>query len=258
MSEQRQIKGFGWKPDLPDPRDFVSPVPALRTLPPSVSLRDKMPVVYDQGDLGSCTANAIAGCVQYQQMLQNEAEGSNVPSRLFIYYCEREMEGSVAYDSGALIRDGMKVVNQIGAPPETDWAYDVTQFAAKPPAQAYTDAANYKTLKYARVYRSSYYLRSHIVVGRPIVFGFTVFNSFWNSAGDPPYICAMPAPNESVDGGHATVCVGYKTTSDGHILYEIRNSWGSSWGDGGYFYMPEAYLLDKGLSSDFWNILTEE
>lgn len=252
------IKGLGWRPDTPDHRDLVSTVRRLRVLPDEADLTDKMPPVYDQDDLGACTANAIGAAVQYQQMRQGSPEGANTPSRLFIYYGEREIEGTISYDAGAMIRDGMKVVKNLGAPPETDWPYDIKKFRQKPPAQAYADALNYQTLKYARVYRTSYYLRSHIAVGRPIIFGFTVYESFWNSAGNYPYVCAMPSPGEGVDGGHATLVVGYKHHATMGIIYKIRNSWGDTWGDRGYFYMPEAYLLDRGLSDDFWNILTEE
>ena len=148
---------LGWKPDLPDPRDHYASLTLLEraTLPPAeVSLRAKMPTVYDQGQLGSCTANAIAAAVQYQQLVQGEPEGQQVPSRLFIYYNERVVENSVASDSGATIRDGIKSVASQGVPAETEWPYDISRFADEPPAAVYADALRFRTLSYARPIRT--------------------------------------------------------------------------------------------------------
>lgn len=138
------IGHYGWAPDLPDHRDLTYSAPAqfLMALPTMVDLRPQCPPVYDQGQLGSCTANSIGGAIQFEQMKQNIANFT--PSRLFIYYNERVIENTVNSDSGAQIRDGMKVVAKQGAPPETDWPYDITQYAVKPPAIAYTDAAKHK------------------------------------------------------------------------------------------------------------------
>lgn len=267
-NDQHTIKGMGWKPDLPDHRDKDSDIEpeayrllrrlGLKTLPDEFDISGEMPPIYDQGELGSCTANAIGAAVQYQQIRQNIAEGMNVPSRLFIYYAEREIEGTVSYDAGAMIRDGMKVVKNLGAPAETTWPYDIRRFKQRPPDIAYFAALNFQTLQYARVYRTSYYLRSHIFAHRPIIFGFTVYDSFWNSAGNTPFVCAMPSGNDPIDGGHATVVVGYKKDPKYNYIYKVRNSWNTTWGFNGHFWIPEAYLLDRGLSDDFWNIKLEE
>jgi C1A family cysteine protease len=129
----RKIKGYGWIPDLPDHRDhlYAAPPPRLTALPPSTDLRPQCPPVYDQGQLGSCTANAIAGAIEFDQMKQGQTPF--VPSRLFIYYNERDIEGTVGSDSGAQIRDGIKSVAQQGVCPEPEWPYDITKFTEKPP-----------------------------------------------------------------------------------------------------------------------------
>ena len=121
----RPIAGYGWTPDLPDFRDhlFEAAPDALAQLPPKIDLRDQCPAVYDQGQLGSCTANAIGAALQFDQKKQHETDF--LPSRLFIYYSEREHEGTINDDAGAMIRDGIKCVNRLGAPPETDWPYDI-------------------------------------------------------------------------------------------------------------------------------------
>src|SRR5713226_9083825 len=147
----RQIKRFGWIPDLPDHRDhlYAAPAEVLLQLPASFDLTSKCPPVYDQGDLGSCTANAISGAIEFDQMKQ----GLTVfmPSRLFIYYNERVIEGTVNSDSGAMIRDGIKSIAHQGDAPETDCPYDIAKFAQKPPAKAYSDATHHKAVLYQRL-----------------------------------------------------------------------------------------------------------
>src|SRR3989440_2703094 len=117
----RKVAGYGWIPDLPDQRDhlYAAPPPVVSALPPSSDLRPHCPPVYDQGQLGSCTANAIGAAIQFDRMKQNLSPNF-VPSRLFIYYNERVMEGTVSTDSGAQIRDGIKSVAKQGACPEPD------------------------------------------------------------------------------------------------------------------------------------------
>src|SRR5271154_1514724 len=132
-----KISHYGWLPDLPDQRDhlYAAPVEITAILPASVDLRSNCPPVYDQGQLGSCTANAIAAAIEFDRKKQRLTDF--VPSRLFLYYNERVMEGTVSSDSGAQIRDGIKSVSKIGAPREADWPYDIAKFTDKPPTKAY-------------------------------------------------------------------------------------------------------------------------
>src|SRR5262249_51396076 len=144
---------YGWVRDLPDQRDrkfraLRGPEPAT-ALPPSVDLRPHCPPVYDQGELGSCTANAIAAAMQFDAARQGLP--ANTPSRLFIYYNERALEGTVGSDSGAQIRDGIKSVAQWGDCPETEWPYDINQFATQPPQSCYSDAFKHLALAYESV-----------------------------------------------------------------------------------------------------------
>ena len=140
MTEPRKIHQFGWIPDQPDERDhlYAAPTQFLMAMPASVDLRKKCPPVYNQGALGSCTANAIAGAIEFDQMKQKLSVF--VPSRLFIYYNERVIEHTVKSDSGAQIRDGIKTVASVGACPEPEWPYNIAKFANKPPQRAYNDA----------------------------------------------------------------------------------------------------------------------
>jgi C1A family cysteine protease len=162
---------YGWVPDLPDQRDltYAAPAPLLMALPTNVDMRPQCPPVYDQGQLGSCTGNSIAGAIQFEQVKQGLS--SFVPSRLFIYYNERVLEHTVSTDSGAQIRDGIKVVAKLGAPPEVpDWPYDVAKFAEKPPAKAFADAAKHKVVSYQRVTRALSQFKGCLASGYPYCF----------------------------------------------------------------------------------------
>jgi C1A family cysteine protease len=246
----RTQKRYGWRPDHPDLRDFLLAVEPAKTLPRKVSLRAHMPPVYDQGQLGSCTANSIGAILEFNEMKQ--AESATTPSRLFIYYNERAMEGTISQDSGAEIRDGIKSVAQLGAPPETDWPYVITKFARKPPAKSYRDALEHQAIRYARVPQTEMGLQNVLAGGYPISFGFTVYESFESSVG-PDGIVPMPEPDERTLGGHAVVAVGYKQIR-GQLYFECRNSWGPDWADKGYFWLPASYVTSRNLAQDFWVI----
>jgi|SRR3954463_2014077 len=253
--ETRKVQKYGYIPDLPDRRDhyFTSAIEE-KALPPKVDLTAQCPPVYDQGNLGSCTANAIAGAVQFDLKKQAEADYF-IPSRLFIYYNERVIEHSVSEDAGAMIRDGIKTVNKQGAPHETLWPYKIAKFATKPSAKSYTDALLHQSLKYQRVNQSLSQMKSVLAGGYPFVVGFTVYESFESEEVDKTGTVPMPGPDEQVLGGHAVLVVGYDDTTQRFIL---RNSWGPRWGKKGYFTMPYQYLQDGDLSEDFWVIKVME
>lgn len=241
---------YGWLPDLPDARDqwFAAP-PVTEALPHSVDLRAQCPPVYDQGQLGSCTANAIGGAVQFEWRKQSMPD--EVPSRLFIYYCEREIEGTVSSDSGAMLRDGIKSVATYGAPYEAAWPYDPHTFAVKPPPSVWTSASRDKAVKYARVMQVGTQLKGCLAAGYPFVFGFTVYDSFESDEVATTGMVPMPSGDDSVLGGHAVLCVGY---DDSQQRFIVRNSWGDGWGLQGYCLMPYGYLTDPLLASDMWTI----
>ena len=197
----------------------------------------------------SCTANAIAAALEFDQM--KEKQQVFMPSRLFIYYNERVMEGTVNEDSGAQIRDGIKSVAQQGDCPETLWPYDITKFAVKPPAQCYQQALKFKALQYQRLSQILNQLKGCLASGYPFVFGFTVYSSFESQQVAQTGHAPMPSPPEASVGGHAVMAVGY---DDSQNWFIVRNSWGVGWGMQGYFTLPYAYLLEQNLANDFWTI----
>lgn len=237
---------YGWIKDLTDQRDYQFSY-VEQILPPVIDWRSNMPPIYDQGNLGSCTANAIAAALDYERKKQGEQFIN--PSRLFIYYNERSMEGTIKSDSGASIRDGIKSVKNQGDCPEVEWPYIITKFKSKPKATCYKDALKYKVIKYISVPEGLNQIKAALVLS-PIVFGFTVYQSFENIGSDG--IMTIPKRNEQVEGGHAVVAVGY---DDDKQIIIVRNSWGDIWGDKGYFYMPYKFITSKNCS-DFWIIET--
>jgi C1A family cysteine protease len=255
---------YGWKAQRPDKRDLKLSLPHISTadLPASVDLRPSMPPVYDQGQLGSCTANAIAAAVQYLCMKANY-KWPFTPSRLFIYYNERVMEGTVLTDSGAQLRDGLTALNKQGICPEAegdgttpDWLWPYSdnqlQFRLPPPAQCYKDAVLHAATKFEACPLDAPTMQSTLAQGLPIIFGITVYSSF--EGGTVATDGMVPMPNtdtESVLGGHALLCVGYETINN-ELYFIFRNSWSASWGVNGYGYIPAAYLTDPDLASDFW------
>lgn len=251
-----KISSYGWQPDLPDFRDFsyAAPRAVIKGLPSKVDLRKQCPDVYDQEQLGSCTANAIGAAFEFELIKQN-AENVFIPSRLFIYYNERVIEHTVKTDNGAQIRDGIKTVNKQGVCPESLWAYDTNKFAQKPSAACFTAALNYQVLSYQRVPRLLSQMKGCLSDGYPFVLGFTVYDSFESTQVAKTGKLNLPKKGEAVVGGHAVMAVGYDDASKRFI---IRNSWGNSWGLKGYFTMPYDYLLEENLSDDFWTIRTVE
>jgi C1A family cysteine protease len=238
---------YGWVPDVPDHRDKVLAVPRMK-LPKSVDLRDRFNIPkYDQGALGSCTANAVARAIQFNQVEQGLP--LVMPSRLFIYFAERVMEGTIEVDSGATIRESIKAVNK-GYCSEEIWPYYVDRFADKPSAEAYADAKGHKCLKYQRVPQTIYSMKAALARANPFVLGFSVYESFETDKVARTGKAPMPEKGEAFMGGHAVFCLGY--AEDGSWI--LDNSWSDSWGERGSFTLPPGYLTNGDLSADFWSI----
>ncbi len=287
-----QQNGMGWLPDYPDFRDYtfkikeslenkkkeeienlLSPTGLVRaditTMPFSVDLRKWCSKIENQGQIGSCTANAGAGVVEY---FENRAFGKYLDaSRLFLYKVTRNF-AKISGDSGAFLRNTMGALVLFGVPPEEYWPYtDKTpDFDREPTAFCYSFASNYKGIRYFRhddpsltkeqVLES---VKMSLAAGIPSMFGFTVFSSI-NQAGTTGRI-PFPCTNDRILGGHAVIAVGYNdsmiiknstcgTSTQGALL--IRNSWGETWGDKGYGWLPYDYIRNE-IALDFWSLLNQ-
>lgn len=295
-SEYRSKYGLGWLPDYPDFRDLTvehekvsarlqnlgqkDSVKAMLTktgasgtkskLPTTVSLVQWFSPVEDQGQLGSCTANAGVGMVEY---FERRAFGKHVDaSRLFLYKATRNLMHKKG-DTGAFLRSTMGALVLFGVPPEEFWPYNIANFDKEPTAFCYAFAQNYQSLSYYRLDPPGTTpdqllarIKANLAAGLPSMFGFTVYSSISqadNNGGQIPF----PTPGEKIEGGHAIVVAGYddnlkiKNTNAGGPettgAFLIRNSWGPNWGENGYGWLPYDYVL-KGLADDWWSILKNE
>jgi C1A family cysteine protease len=248
--EVRRIRRYGWKPSLPDMRDHVADASGLGVAI-EVDPRSELPPVFDQGQLGSCTANAVGAAVEYDAKLNGSDPGSL--SRLWIYYYERKIEGSPPdQDTGAFGRDGFKVCNTLGVPLEKDWPYDIARFSQEPPASLAAEAQAHRISNYRAVPRNVDGMKAVLSNRQTIAFGFTVYEGFESAEVAKTGLVPMPHRGEKMLGGHEVLLVGYLKDQPNYGL--VRNSWGAGWGMGGYFLMPWAYLVDANLASDFRTI----
>ena len=243
------------KPDGPSLRAdsiFIDSVACASKAPAHASLREHMDEwdVFDQGELGSCTANAIAGAIEYVTRVDKD-DTNNTPSRLFIYYNERNLEGTTDQDSGAMIRDGLSSVHTTGYCSEKLWPYDVSKYADKPPDECYEHVKR-AVKEFALFPQKLGEIKKCIGMGYPVVIGVAVYESFMSEEvteyGDVP----MPEIlQEELLGGHAILIVGY---DDAVQRVTFRNSWGEDWGDRGYGTLPYEYFNSPRMANSMWVI----
>jgi C1A family cysteine protease len=241
---------YGWVPDRPDYRDklYVAIARPPRKMPAAVDLRPVCSPVEDQGQLGSCTANALVGNLEFLEKMAARPVADL--SRLFIYYNERAMEGTINEDAGAMIRDGVKSLVKLGVCSETLWPYKIGDFTQKPTAACFKEAADHQVTSYHRIIGLQQ-MRQCLAEGYPFVFGFSVYEGFESAAVAKTGKLNLPKPSEKQLGGHAVCAVGYDDKTK-RVL--VRNSWGIDWGLKGYFTMPYAYIADANLADDFWTL----
>jgi C1A family cysteine protease len=250
-------RSYGWVRQLPDLRDHKFALAASPIiLPPGVDMSGSlfMPLIWDQGQLGSCTAHAIAAAYEFERLRQglSALSPSGTPSRLFIYNNERVIEGTTSYDAGANLRDGIKAIATQGVCDESLWIYDESRFNVSPPSAVYEAATSDLALQYAAINQDLVSLKSCLAAGYPFVFGFSVYDSFESAAVAATGIVPLPdVSTEELLGGHAVMACGY---NDAKQVFIVRNSWGSEWGNNGYFTLPYSYMTSGDLASDFWQV----
>jgi len=249
---EQEERLYSWKRDTSSDKDVYHnfTIGKLHDSIKVIDLRDKFPPVYNQGKLGSCTANGIAAAYEFDEMKENE-EKVFVPSRLFIYYNERKANNTIGKDSGASIRDSVMEISNVGVCPESLWPYDITKYKDCPPKECYDDAVKHKCIEYKRVAQNLQQLKQCLMEGYPFVFGIEVYKSFESPETMKTGVVTIPLAHEKHMGGHCIICVGY---NDDKQQFIFRNSWGPSFGENGYGYLPYKYILDPKLASDFWTV----
>jgi C1A family cysteine protease len=250
METEKRV--YGWVRDHPTIEEPFLLSNKNETLPVKKEL-ENLPPVYDQGQLGSCTANALGGIFEYEQIQSGFKDF--MPSRLYIYYNERKMTNSVDYDSGSSISIGIKVMTTKGVCPEKTWPYIINKFKLQPSDDSFKQGSHHQVLVSKKVPDSVLGLKTMINMDIPIALGFTVYESFESAEVAQTGIMPLPKQGEQVLGGHAVVCVGY---DDERKLLKMRNSWGPNWGLGGYFWMPYDYVDKLKLAADFWAVTKNE
>ncbi|PYP87039.1 MAG: cysteine protease [Candidatus Angelobacter sp. Gp1-AA117] len=283
-----ETRGFGYVPDIPSVKDYIADTPAVAdlmkqtrsarmlsgvaasasgaaaapALNPSVDLRQFCSPIEDQGRLGSCTANAAAGLVEY---FERRAFGKFVDaSRLFIYKTTRDLLGWTG-DTGAYLRSAMEALVLFGTPPERYWPYDITKFDIEPSAFLYALGSNYQATKYFRLDPNGapttqvlQNIKAYLAAGFPSMFGFPVYDEYMHVPADGK--AAFPSAHSTYYGGHANVAVGYDDNINiggqaGALL--VRNSWGTGWGLQGYAWLSYKYVT-AGLATDWWSVVDQK
>ncbi len=265
---------YGWLKDYPDIRDYTLDHPDIQThlkklspkktvaLPAKTDLRKWCSPIENQGQLGACTAHAGVGMLEY---FEKRAFGNYLDaSRLFLYKATRSLARQTG-DTGAYLRTTMEALATFGVPPEDYWPYDITQFDVEPTAFCYSFAEQYRATHYFRLDPPHTApdillntIKTQLAAGLVMMFGFTVYSSISEASttGEIPY----PGKGEKVLGGHAIATVGYddsKTIGGQKGALLIRNSWGTTWGEAGYGWLPYAYVLN-GLATDWWALVKAE
>ena len=292
MVTRNQPRGLGWLPDVPSVKDYTpttqevskllqktavtsrvravstkggaraNAVAAAPALSPTVDLRAFCSPIENQESLGSCTANAAAGLIEY---FEKKAFGKYTDaSRLFIYKATRNLLGQTG-DTGAYLRSTMEALVLFGAPPEQYWPYDIASFDVEPTAFCYAFAANFQAIKYFRLDPSPLTgpevldnIKNYLAAGFPSMFGFPVYDEYMHIPATGQ--AAFPAPNSKLYGGHANVAVGYDDNltingDQGALL--VRNSWGTTWGVDGYAWLSYRYVTE-GLAVDWWSVVEDK
>lgn len=219
------------------------------SLQESVDMRSMASGIQSQRELGSCTAQAIVSA--YEILLKNEHPDKFVDlSPLFVYYNSRYVEGTINEDAGAYLRDALKAVDHYGICEESAWPYDINKFTFRPPPEAYQNAKKYRIKRYKRLTNLDNILDS-LSSRHPVVTGIMVYSGFERITGENP-VLPMPSDTDTELGAHAILLVGYDLSKQ-QVL--AQNSFGSTWGQNGYFWIPFDYINQELTDAWIFDIL---
>lgn len=255
MAQSTIGRKYGWIPSLPDYRDEEFAYKTIRpavvpSLPPVVDNLQYLPPVRDQGNEGSCTGFGTTGALHFIEMVK---WGKMLPlSPQFAYFIGRDYEGNADSDSGAMIRDVMKMLAKYGVPLETQYPYQAGQYALRPSSLIYQEASLHKIISFHAVYTIDE-IRENLAAKHPVVGGISVYSGFESSQVARDGMVWIPKRGESFMGGHCTWYYGYNDNTE---RLDSQNSWNKTWGDKGSFHIPYPYIKNPRLAQDFWTIRT--
>jgi C1A family cysteine protease len=242
-------RNYGTRRDAPDPRDHTFAISRRKKHAERVDLRGGAPI-YNQKTLNSCSANAIAAAIRFDHLRAGNRRALN-PSRLFLYFNERSIEGCIPKNVPVSLRDGYKTLARVGICAEQHWPYRVRHFAHHPPSECYDHAAAHRAVRYMRLKQDLRHIRECLADGYPFTAGITVYPSFETNRVKRTGSVPMPKRGEKLLGGHAVLIVGYDDRAR-HVI--VQNSWGSGWGAGGYCFLPYDFILDEDHAWDLWTV----
>lgn len=261
---------FGWKPNLPDHRDKQyqnhPEMFSVSELPSSVDFRAEMSQIEDQGQLGSCVAHATAAALEQLELVELKGHGGPEVfdtqfediSRLFIYFNARALDGNTSQDCGTHLRSAVQAVQKWGICRESLWPYIPAKVFDDPGSAAYLEGTSHLVLEHYSLNNTKIIqLKQCLAQKSAIIFGMSIYDSFMSQASAQSGMIPLPTYDEDLLGGHALCCVGYDDHKNGGSFI-VRNSWGMSWGESGYCYIPYSYLTNRNLASDFWTLRKAE
>lgn len=235
------MRKLNWRPRMH--HHAVKKLQAVAALPVAVDLRPNDTPIFDQGQEGSCTANAGCGLFDFLSKQQGKLF---ITSRNFLYWVERAFDGDTGQDAGSSNSTCAKVLTEKGVCLEVTYPYGSTDLYPEPPPRAWGEAFHYKIKQAVSIPQDLQSMKTCLASGKPFTIGISVYDSFETASGG---VIPMPGLDENLLGGHALCVVGY---NDENQYFIFRNSWGTQWGDQGYGYLPYAYLTSPELASDFW------
>jgi hypothetical protein len=252
--EGHRVVSFGWRKDPRDPRDLLwrrlFKVP--RILPERVDLRDRAGPVRNQLNEGSCVGFAAMALKNWWEKAQKDYPGKQGGISPRCCYNGAKWIGGYLSQEGAYLRDALKFLKKYGTCTEAEWPYvPVADRTVSPLDRVKPEQLEpWKIVSYVRLGSVDEVLHA-LASESPVFIGTPWFRNWLNVGRDGK----LPPADGKVVGGHATLLLGYDMKEHRFIG---QNSWGTQWGDRGFYYMLMSDVEGYFAESDFWTVVDLE